>query len=152
MGADLYMLGAYNKRLQSIQPELEEVLTKLDYYIKYSDEYEKAEKDYITLLDKLHHGVYFRDSYNCKSIAWSLDLSWWIVIYPMLDKDFKLSKHQTHELIKLIKTKDVRIEENSLEYFKSTKEARGYFYDKKAQLLSFLNRAIDNDDEIFCSL
>ena len=151
MGADLYMLGTYKKRLQFIQPELEEVLTKLDYYIKYSDEYEKAKKDYITLLDKLHHGVYFRDSYNCKSIAWSLDLSWWIDIYPMLDKDFKLSKFQTHELIKLIKTKDVRIDENSLEYFKSAKEARRYFYDKKAQLLSFLKRAID-DDEIFCSL
>ena len=152
MGADLYIIEAYESRLKRMKPKLDESLQVLETLKRGTIDYRQEEEKYLNLSYELHEGVYFRDSYNCASIAWSLGLSWWDDVYPMLDNENKLSKNKTHELIKMIKLKNLYISDDLLEYFQTKEEARNFLDNKRKELLSFLNKSIDSNQEINCSL
>ena len=152
MGADLYMNRAYEKRLETMQPKLNEAFQKRASLMQGTIDYQQAQETCLLLFDKLHEGVYFRDSYNSGSIAWSLDLSWWEDISPMLDARNLLSIDKTHELINMIRDKELQVSDSLLEHFETTEEARQYLKEKKIELLKFLQKSIDNDDAILCSL
>jgi hypothetical protein len=152
MGADLYINEAYESRLKQMKPKLDESLQILNTLTRGTIDYRQEEEKYLNLLYELHDGVYFRDSYNCTSIAWSLRLSWWDDVYPMLDKENKLSKNKTYGLIKMIKLKNLHISDDLLEHLLTKEEAKNFLENKRKELLSFLSKSIDSNQEIYCSL
>ena len=152
MGADLYISEAYEGRLKQMKPKLDESLQILKTLTRGTIDYRQEEEKYHNLLYKLHDGIYFRDSYNCESIAWSLGLSWWDDVYPMLDNENKLSKNRTHELINMIKLKNLHISDDLREHFQTMEDARNFLDNKRKELLSFLDKSIDSNQEIYCSL
>jgi hypothetical protein len=53
-----------------------------DLYIK---------KLYISGENNLHNAkAYFRDSYNMSNVLWTLNLSWWQDVLPLLDEKLEL--------------------------------------------------------------
>ena len=152
MGADLYLNRAYKKRLKKMQPKLNEAFQKHASLIQGTIHYQQSQEACLHLLNQLHEGVYYRDSYNNGSIAWSLNLSWWEDISPMLDTKKLLSIDKTYVLIETIKGKKPQISDDLLEHFDSKEEARKYLKEKKIELLQFLQKSINNDDAIYCSL
>lgn len=152
MGADLYLNAAYEKRLAKMQPKLNEAFQKRASLMQGTTNYQQAQEACLHLFNQLHEGVYFRDSYNCGSVVWSLDLSWWEDISPMLDTRNLLSIDKTYELINTIKGKELQVSDSLLEHFETKEEARQYLKEKKRELLKFLQKSINNDDAIYCSL
>jgi hypothetical protein len=103
---------------------------------------------------------YFRDSYNGTSVMWTLELSWWADITPMLDDEGYLKGEQLAKFRSMV-SEPVQIlpsrselesnfcmidGENTLESWNE------YFIQKRQNLVEFVDRAIAADSRILCSL
>ena len=104
---------------------------------------------------------HFRDAYNAGNVLWTLGLSWWRDVKPMLDGDGNL----TGDI--LVKFRDVVANAEQRYPTKSELVVRGgkvdtgnnsvvswhkYFANKRQALLDYLNRAIELKASIRCSL
>jgi len=109
--------------------------------------------------DKEH---YFRDSYNGTSVLWTLDLSWWQDVTPLLNKEGHLTGNNlTKFRDKVANAKQTLPDTNKLKEMGCAVKPRGqesvkgwhkYYTEKKQRLLDFLDRAIKLETYIDCSL
>ena len=152
MGADLYMNKRYKKRLQKMKPQLDKAFQRLGFLTQGTIKYQREKERYLNLLDELHEGIYFRDAYNHQSVMWALGLSWWNDVLPLLDQENKLSVCKTHELVKMIKFKNIEVSHGLLKHSLSMEAAKSLLNNKRINLLSFLSTSIKIDEEIYCSL
>lgn len=153
MGADLYIKKIqdrieqkYNFSWESFNEASPEGRTKLwNDYVKIIDEVEKE-------------GGYFRDSYNTTSVFWVLDLSWWGNILPYVDRDGLLHLDKIREFKELVDQRQIPsvhelVYDGLMVNNENTKEKwHEYFIEKRQKLINFLQRAIDLDSPIYCSL
>lgn len=145
MGADLYMNKAYDQRIAEHKASLdglgerplpEELKPYYDMIFKQGD-------------------VYFRDSYNSRSVMWAMDMSWWDHVLPMLDQEGNLSHEDTLKLINKITDAPLNVSSDFLENMPdewTIDDAQNYLREKKLMLVSFLMRAVETDDTVGCSL
>ncbi len=145
MGADLYMNKAYDQRIEEYRaslnglgkrPSPEELEPYYDKIFKQGD-------------------VYFRDSYNSRSVMWAMDMSWWDDVLPMLDQEGNLSHEDTLKLINMITDAPLNVSKDFLENIPdewTIDDAQNYLKVKKQMLVSFLIRAVETRDTVGCSL
>ena len=152
MGADLYMNDAYKKREKKLAPQIQEALDNRKANPDDEDAHQKA----MDLYDKLYtKDVYFRDSYNSGSLMWSLGLSWWEDVQELIDNEGDLHPLQIQKLLNMIESRDVSVSND----FKADmpdewtdEDALKYLNEQLDSLVSFLQKAIDTNDTIGCSV
>jgi hypothetical protein len=106
--------------------------------------------------------AYFRDSYNLTSVLWTLGLSWWRDVLPLLDEELELNgqslvfvrnrianAEQRFPTLEELQRGRVQLDE---EGGKSLEEFHRYYTEKRKQLVEFLDRAIHNHSAVICSL
>ncbi len=103
---------------------------------------------------------YFRDSYNGTSVLWTLGLSWWQDVVPMLDKEGELGGDKLVQFRDMVANakQTLPTEEKLKEMYCTVNEEEDlaswhkYYQEKHQTLLAFLNRAIELETSIDCSL
>ena len=101
--------------------------------------------------------TYFRDSYNYTSVFWAMDLSWWKVVIPMLNKNNYLPIENCRELLRIIKSSEIDLDNNYSEREKKDAQKfecfnEEYMENKRAELIDFLERSIEIKIMIECHL
>lgn len=165
MGADLYIDKLYNNGLAERERAFSAARAARDKA--------KAEGRPAAEIEMLQHAVeaahgaiynnpgYFRDSYNGTSVAWLMGLSWWRDVIPMLNKEGQLTPGKAKLLLERVRAAEVRFRteeelkadhcavddgDNSPESWHKAK------LEHKAELVAFLERAIELNEPIACSL
>lgn len=115
---------------------------------------EKSYTDMNDLYNKIYDEyTYFRDSYNDSSILWQLGLSWWHDVMSVLtDDDGNMRPSDARRLSKLVSNR--QLPTLLLGSFKEEEreEWREYFTKKQQRLIRFLEKAVEDDATIECSL
>jgi hypothetical protein len=112
--------------------------------------------------DAMYSKGYFRDSYNCWNMLWTLGLSWWQDVGKLLDTDGILSGNN------LIKFREMVVNAEQVlpgkDYFEkynltitetgenSLPEIHKFFITRRQALLDFLDEAISLGEPIICSV
>ena len=106
--------------------------------------------------------VYFRDSYNATSVLWTLGLSWWRDVLPLLDANSELSGAALRHFRQLVAlatqqlptAEDLSATGLQVEHtgFRTLDGLHRYHIEKRKRLLRFLDFAILHDCGITCSL
>ena len=152
MGADLYMNDAYKKREKKLAPQIQEALDDRKANPDDKDAHQKA----MDLYDKLYTAdVYFRDSYNSGSIMWSLGLSWWEDVQQLMNNEGDLHPLQIQKLLNMIESRNVSVSDDFKKAMPdewTDEDALKYFNEQRDALVSFLQKAIDTNDVIGCSV
>ena len=129
----------------------------------FEDEYE-AYHEFLKKKPALHDAkkilddCYFYDSYSYLSVMWSMDISWWQDVVPMLTNDGHLTFDKSEKLLQIIKNSDVVLERcivseyAQIEAEKHENFNQKYMEDKKKRLIQFLKKSIENQISIKCSL
>ena len=145
MGADLFMNKAYDKRMEEHRASLDD-LGKHPSHEELEPLYDKIYKQ---------GDVYFRDSYNSGSVMWAMGMSWWDDVVPMLDEDGNLSHEDTLKLVNKITDAPINVSADFLENMPdewTIDDAQKYLREEQQKLVGFLNRAVETDDTVGCSL
>ena len=80
---------------------------------------------------------------------WSLGISWWKDVIPMLDDESMLSTEKAQDLIKMIEDSEIKLTDEQEERSDLDSE---YFENQKVGLIKFLKTAVENKSSIECSL
>jgi len=144
MGADLYLESITEKAKQEYQRKFEDACRARDE-AKTDAEKERLQQE----VDKYYHLLfpddgYFRDSYNSSNLLWQLGLSWWADVLPMLDKQGYLPIRKARVFRQMLLERDIPHRGDDEEY--------AYFVNKKERLLRLLERSIQTQEKIYCSL
>ena len=179
MGADLYIKCVMADEYENEhRPNYEAALRERDNLAKslgYNDP-KVAEKQELVeeMSNKLwgENPYYFRDSYNDTSLFWQLGLSWWAVIDKLLNEQNAslkpedidgiawetLNVESCKKFLKIVNDSariwDERISltYKTIDSQSSYTEWRQYFVDKLTRLREFIQRAIDLEAGIYCSV
>jgi len=92
---------------------------------------------------------YFRDSYNDSSLLWQFGLSWFEDVIPLLDDNHELHTHEAKLLLRMLASQKEVFEQNMKE---CTRDERSYFRQRYKSLKHFLQKAIEAQVSIKCSL
>jgi hypothetical protein len=106
--------------------------------------------------------IYFRDSYNMGNVLWTLNLSWWRDVLPLLDEKQELKSQTLQRFRDQVASAKQHLPaadelgkhgarcsetgENSIQAL------HDHYIKKRRELLDFLDRAIENNSPIYCSL
>jgi hypothetical protein len=106
--------------------------------------------------------AYFRDPYNLYSVLWTLGLSWWEDVLPLLDANSELKgralkdfRDQVARAEQRLPTKEdlrkhgLRVEDTGE---RNIEDFQRYLVEQRKALLQFLDLAIASDSAIICSL
>jgi len=169
MGADLYIRKVTDAARAEWDSKFEAAVTKRDALRtgpsptpEQKAEYEAAQAEVSRCYDAMHPETgYFRDSYNATSVMWTLGLSWWKDVIPMLSKSRSLRGKKLLALVEMIESAKQKLPtkkelvknhatvdagENSIEsWHKSYVEGR-------ASLIAFLRRAVETKQPVEFSL
>ncbi|HZQ20436.1 MAG TPA: hypothetical protein VFA90_17210 [Terriglobales bacterium] len=104
--------------------------------------------------------AYFRDSYNLTSVLWTLGLSWWQDVLPLLDERNELKgqklkgfRDQVAGARQHLPTAEEFREQNwKGSSISSLAELHVYYMKKRKGLLAFLDLAIEKGLPVQCSL
>ena len=148
MAADLYLPSLIEELQIKLNTHFENAL-KERAMIK-----DKNSRHYIHANEKVKNiykqmwpeSCHFHDAYNESSLMWSLGLSWWKDVIPMLNDKYHLTPEKAQELIRLIHTSEIDPEMLNQKYNYE------YFLDKKKKLIKFLDQSIEYGELIECSI
>ena len=162
MGADLYIKAIHDPLVKKYDPLFDKAVRRRDALPRDSTEQQAAQREVEKYYELLYSQGYFRDSYNATNVLWTLGLSWWRDVTPLLSKDRELTGenlkqfrdrvalvHQSLPTKKQLEERGARVGdtgENGLEAWHQ------YFLEKRAELLVFLDTAIKLGVGIRCSL
>lgn len=175
MGADLYIKQIHDPIRRRYQPFFDEAVRLRDHVQQRLrvtpkespdrpalHQLEEAAQDIVThFYDAMYAEGYFRDSYNATNVLCRLGLSWWQDVKPLLENQRELKgealrafRERVIQATLQLPTKEevrkqggvVDNDENSLAVW------HNHFRDQHAALIVFLNRAVELDTAIWCSL
>ena len=92
---------------------------------------------------------YFRDPYNGWDVLWQFGLSWWNDVLPLLDDQSSLSVEKVSSLLAMLDEHQSEFDDNMAE---RDEKDRGYFQQQARELRGFLQRAIELNEPVDCSL
>ena len=162
MGADLYIEKIHDALMRKYEPLFEAAVKKRDALSAKSPKALKAQEEVTKYYDLMYSEGYFRDSYNATNVLNRLGLSWWTDLKPLLrDERFlegenlrlfrdmvskaTLELPSKEDLEKLCGRVDDKGENSLPEWHK-------YLTEKHRVLISFLDKAIEVDSAIRCSV
>lgn len=178
MGADLYISSIYEANKARYKDELER-LREQNEKLRARDTGEKTDPileaeiilhdDQINrILEKVHEGCYFRDSYNCSNLLWCYGLSYWRSFSKFISEDGRLNLEGAEWLLRILKENPFPID---TKYILEKKEPGGesffglneedawkpqqwvdYFIQKRKDMIAFLEKAIELKEEIYWSV
>ena len=169
MGADLYIESITNAARQKYRPQWEHWIDlRNQYQAEHKEESatqaaEKADRYF----DKMYPNEgYFRDSYNSSSLLWMFKISWWKDVSKLMDENGYLQPAQCQTLLNtmaerrpffklaLSELKDEEVYNFSTQSteIETVAEQRHYFYGKERRFRNFLQRAIDMNEAVYCSI
>lgn len=161
MGADLYIRKISDKLREEWNPKFDAAVKARDALPKDSKAAERAQKKVMAAYDGMFSDGYFRDSYNTGNVLWTLGLSWWNDVIPMLE-DGNLTPVKAKELADRIRaTRQKLPTAEELKKGNATVSAKGenslaawhrYFRRRRKDLLAFLDKAVGMGEPISCSL
>jgi hypothetical protein len=129
-----------------------------DLYIKSIYRYDAEQRKFVGSETE----GYFRDSYNVTSLLGTFDLSWWISIGPHLDdggylqvEDIRWFKQTVLETTQEFPSRE-ELEEDGAHIEDSGESSlegwHTYYRNKRERLLAFLDRALERNEPIYCSI
>lgn len=163
MGADLYIHKIYDPQSAKYQPLFDKAVELRDSIPEDDKKLQAtAQKTVELLYGKTHEVGYFRDSYNTTSVLWTLGLSWWKDIGEMLDDDGNMQPEKIREFLALVKNADQRFPTAKELIVKhcvvDDKKKNGIetwhkmYADARKELVEFLEKAIELNEPISCSI
>ena len=106
--------------------------------------------------------TYFRDSYNMSNVLWTLNLSWWKDVLPLLDEQQELKGETLQHFRDQVASAKQHLptsDELGSHGIRCSEAGEGgiqtwhdHYTEKRRELIKFLDRAIENNSPIFCSL
>ena len=110
-----------------------------------------------TSIKLLGYPNHFRDQYNYSSVFWSMDLSWWKLVRPMLNKENFLPIENCEKLLRIINQSEIDLENNYSERQKKAAQRfecfnKEYMENKKVELIDFLELSIESRIMLDCYL
>jgi len=153
MGADVYLEKAYDKKYADNKETL-------DSFEKVGSEVElsEAQRQHMSnIYDDLYKqgDVYFRDSYNSGSVLWAMNLSWWDDILPMCDDEGYLDTDSIRKFLGMVEDAPLHVSQGFQDNMPSDwayDDAMKYLQGEADLLISFLQKALDTNDRLSCSL
>lgn len=162
MGADLYIRSISDAAKQKHEGEWAKVIAARDALERGSPEAEAAQDKVDEVWAKMYpEDGYFRDSYNSTSVLWTLGLSWWKDVGEMLDKNGFLSGANLKKFRQLVAeaaqvmpstVQELKAKHCDADGADSVKEWHEYWIEKRKKLLAFLDKAIEMNEPIYCSI
>lgn len=152
MGADVYLRSVFDANKKKAEPKFKRAVAARDKAPK-GPARDKAQERVDAAFGELFGPGYFRDPYNGTTFLDKLDLSWWVDIVPRLN-DGKLPIDQARWFINELRTRtldDAKMLEVTAP--DSTLEETRKFYEKdRADLIALLEKSIELDEPLDCSL
>jgi hypothetical protein len=162
MGADLYIEKIHHPLMQKYEPLFEAAVRRRDSLPPKSKEAEMVQQEVTKYYDLMYSEGYFRDSYNVTNVLNRLGLSWWADVQPLCTKNRKLRHDKLRKFrdmvvgakLELPSKEDLEKQCGSLDDTgeNSLAEWHKYFVGKQASLIVFLNKAIELNSAVYCSL
>ena len=153
MGADIYYEGPRykeEKKLWEALRAVEDPDAKERLHLLWKKSYDQLDEDY------------FRDSYNNTSVFWQMGLSWWADVGKVTDEDSRLPIFEAIKLREYIENHPITREGITWEDYETkqpvilTEKDRtdwfDYFEKKREDFLKMLDRSIENDSPLICSV
>jgi hypothetical protein len=160
MGADLYIRSISDKTRAEYEPHFHAAAQARNAIKSEHQGCETAQKLVDFYYDAMYPDAgYFRDSYNATGVLGRLGLSWWqdcpidddgllkgadLIWFRDTVRNAKLRKVTREQLIEHHAAVDD--DENSPEAWNK------FYCEKRERLVAFLNRAIDFNEPIYCSV
>ncbi len=162
MGADLYIQQIHKPIMEKYQPLFDAAVIKRDALPKDSQKWKAAQEEVTKYYDLMYSEGYFRDSYNCTSVLWTLDLSWWRDVTPLCDENRDLKGENLKKFRKIVANANQWLpSRRQLKKQHATVDQEGencleewhkLYTEKRQRLLAFLDQAIQSKTSIHCSL
>jgi len=159
---DLYISQIHELLVDKYWPPFDAAVQRRDSLRRGSKAAEAAQLEVTKYYDLMRSEGYFADSYNHTSALWTLGLSWWRDVIPMCNEQGELEKENLRKFREMVaaanqwlpsrrqlRKNGARVEEtgdNSLE------EWHKYYHEKRQRLLAFLDRAIQLNTAVHCSM
>lgn len=77
--------------IEKYQPLFDQAVRHRDSLPRDSKEQDTAQHEVEKYYELMYSEGYFRDSYNATNVLWTLELSWWRDVTPLLSKDRELT-------------------------------------------------------------
>ena len=169
MGADVYLKNLHNEVKAEYGPLFTEAVRKRDavivqkerslgYRVGIDDpDIAPLQEEVSKYFDLMNSEGYFRDSYNNSSLLWTLGLSWWQDVTPMLNKKGEMSITKTKQFLKMIEDRPVTMEIvvkqlAELESLDSAEDWFAYWKEKRENLIELLKKSIELKEPMYFSL
>jgi len=159
---NLYIPHIHQSLVDKYWSSFDAAVQRRDSLRRGSKAAEAAQLEVTKYYDLMRCEGYFADSYNHTSVLWTLGLSWWRDVIPMCNEQGDLEGENLKKFREMVaaanqwlpsrrqlKKNGARVEdtgENSLEAW------YGYYREKRQRLLAFLDRAIQLNTAVHCSL
>ena len=161
MGADIYLRSVSDKARATHEPLFHEAVERRNQAGKSGDKAaeEAAQAEVSEHYDAMYpDDGYFRDSYNKTSLFWMMDLSWGQ--FGGIDENGELPIEEAKKLraqladndideAKFNKTFGGRVKTDTAS---STEEWREFFADKRNRLIALLDKSIELNEPLYCSV
>lgn len=155
MGADLYTKSIADPARKQYEEEFQRLCCQRDSALT-NEEKGEIQKKIGKCWDLMYpESGYFRDSYNSWNLLWQLDLSWWRDVGKMLDERGYLTPEKAKEFREMVAGRELPTPPKAFHgegWGESTNKVYHHFVSKKAQLLRFLDKAVELGEPILCSL
>jgi hypothetical protein len=155
MGADLYIESISSKLQEKYDSAFTKACEKRNCATN-SKEKEILQKEVDKIYDKMFGQGYFRDSYNNSSLFWLMELSWW---QTNIDDEGLMQVEECKKLLEIVKGKKIptvkELESKLIGRIDDKEDIQGwhkYFVDKKKKFIKFLEKAIELNETIRCSV
>ena len=159
---DLFIRQIHELLVDKYWPLFDAAVQRRDSLPRGSKAAEAAQMEVTKYYELMRSEGFFGDSYNHTSALWTLGLSWWRDVIPMCNEQGELEKENLRKFREMVaaanqwlpsgrqlRKNGARVEEtgdNSLE------EWHKYYHEKRQRLLVFLDRAIQLNTAVHCSL
>lgn len=156
MGADVYLRSEYEPHVAKVRPKFEKAVAERDKHPSGSKAHEAAQKRVEKYFGEMRAKGYFRDPYNPTGFSSLVGFSWWQDIIPMLDDEGFLPVAKAKEFLLMLQSKPVTEqavrERMTPEWKQPFEEVLAYYQKDHADLCALLQRSIDLNEPLECSL
>jgi hypothetical protein len=158
MGADLYISSIHERGYEEYKPQFDAACERRNACTFGTPEYLAAQEEVTKYYDLMFDEAgYFRDSYNNSSLFWVLGLSWWNDVIPLLDEENLLplegARRLRSEVAQRAEIMERKIAQHEPPFHEEDREdCITYFRSKLARFMAFVDRSLELQEPISCSL
>ena len=162
MGADLYIEKIHDPLIAKYEPLFTAAVKRRDSLPPKSRAAKAAQREVTKYYDLMYSQGYFRDSYNVTNVLNRLGLSWWEDVPRLCSQNRKMRHDKLRRFRDMVAKATLKLPtKEDIEKQGGTVKDKGenslaewhkYFALKHAELLAFLDQAIEVKSAVRCSL